>query len=82
MTVQEGMHTVQNTCGISLNMGGNKPTTASGTFRDNFYMCGSVPKCDNLGSCTVVINQSFVVDGQPVTPNYIITYTCSGVTVQ
>ncbi len=81
MRVDESLVTVTNTCGVNLASGGGY-TTSSGTFRDNFYICGPVPACDTGGSCTVVRNQSLRIDGSPVSPSYTIIYTCSGVTVQ
>ena len=42
----------------------------------------AVPGCDGGGSCAIVRQQAFTVDSTAVQPNFTISYSCSGVTVQ
>jgi hypothetical protein len=79
MFMDESFTTPQNSCNVSF-IQGDGNTTSSGTFRDNFYMCGSVPACSGSGSCTTVRNQTWKADSYQV-GQYTITYTCTGVTV-
>jgi len=80
MFVDESFTTSQNTCGIGF-VEGDGYTTGAGTFRDNFFMCGNVPGCNNGQTCSAVRNQSWKADGYSV-GGYTISYTCSGVTIQ
>jgi hypothetical protein len=77
--MDESFTTGTNTCNVGF-IQGDGNTTPSGTFRDNFFMCGSVPACSNGGNCTTVRNQTWKADGYQV-GTHTITYTCSGVTV-
>jgi hypothetical protein len=80
MQITETLTTGENTCGLPFTEGGG-PSQSNGTFRDNLFMCGNVPACDDGGSCTTVRNQTWKADNHQV-GQYTLTYTCSGVTVQ
>jgi len=61
MFIDETLAVQQNSCNVGfVESDGN--TTGNRTFRDNLYMCGSVPPCDGGGSCTVTSVREFLVD--------------------
>lgn len=82
MGLNENLTVTSNSCGVSLlrNFTGTF-TTAQGTFRDNYFMCGNVAACGGGGSCTLLATQGYQVDAVTVSPTFTLTYTCSNVTI-